>query len=195
MDEIEVGTSERIMLTALRLMQDKGFKSVTIKEIAQASEVSQMTVFRHYETKKSILEAAIRKYSFLPSFQKLFNEEIIWDLEHDLQLISKSYFDLMERNKSIFLISVQERITMPDLAGFISEYTMQLKDYVAKYFITMQEKSLMIETDAYGQAVVFLATLYGYFSSCALWGTFFINESRDEFIRTSVITFCNGTKR
>jgi TetR/AcrR family transcriptional repressor of mexJK operon len=193
MQKMEVGT--RILLAALQLMQDKGFKSVTIKDIAQASEVSEMTVFRHFETKKGVLEAAVKKYSFIPSFKKVFEEKIVWDLEQDLHLISKSYLDSMDNNLPIFLIAVQERKTMPDLVGFISKNTKELKAYIAKYFITMQEKKKMVESDAYAQAMTFMIMLYGYFSSTALWGNHYISESREEFIQNSVITFCNGIKK
>ncbi len=195
MEDIEFGTANRIMLIALRLMQERGFKSVSIKEIAQTAEVSQMTVFRHYETKISILEAAVKHYSYLPNFNKIFFDKILWDLELDLQLISQTYLESMERNMPIFLIAVQERITMPELANFILNYTKQLKEYIAKYFIIMQEKKKIIKNDPNDQALVFLTMLYGYFSSTALWDTLFVNESREQFIRTSVATFCNGIKK
>ncbi|AJY73515.1 TetR/AcrR family transcriptional regulator [Paenibacillus beijingensis] len=195
MEEAAAGTADRILLAALRLMQEKGFKSVTIKDIAQASQVSEMTVFRHFETKKGVLEAAVTKYSYIPSFKKLFDERIVWDLEQDLGLIAESYLDSMDHNQSIFLIAVQERTTMPELAGFISENTMQLKQLIAAYFIAMQDKKKMVHSDANVQAMTFLTTLYGYFSSTALWGTQFIRESKEQFIQQFIAAFCNGLKK
>ncbi|UUZ83734.1 TetR/AcrR family transcriptional regulator [Paenibacillus sp. P26] len=53
----DVGTADRILRATLQLMQERGFKSVTVKDIAQASEVSEMTVFRHFESKRGVLEA------------------------------------------------------------------------------------------------------------------------------------------
>nr|MDH3162795.1 TetR/AcrR family transcriptional regulator [Bacillus licheniformis] len=41
---------------ALDLMQKYGFKSVTIKDIALHSGVSEMTVYRHFKTKLGLLE-------------------------------------------------------------------------------------------------------------------------------------------
>lgn len=38
-------TSDKILQAALALMQDKGFQAVSVKEIAQHAEVSEMTVF------------------------------------------------------------------------------------------------------------------------------------------------------
>ncbi len=194
MQDTEVGTADRILKSALQLMQEKGFRPVTIKDIAQASQVSEMTVFRHFESKKGVLEAAIHKYSYIPSFKNLFDSMILWDLKQDLEKIAHFYIDSMRQNQSIFLIAVQERTTMPELAGFISEHTNQLKEYITQYFTAMQEKNKMVRTDANVQAMNFLTMLYGYFSSTALWGTQFINESKELFISNFVTVFCNGIK-
>jgi TetR/AcrR family transcriptional regulator, mexJK operon transcriptional repressor len=63
-----------------------------------------MTVFRQFGTKKGVLEAAIRKYSYVPSFKKIFDKELVYKLERDLYLIATSYLNLMESNMPIFLI-------------------------------------------------------------------------------------------
>lgn len=195
MKEIELSNSERILQTAIQLMKDRGFKSVTVKDIAQASEVSEMTVYRHFKTKISVLEEAVKKYSFIPSLKKLFDEELVYDLERDLYLVATSYFNLMENNKPIFLIAIQERTTMPELIGIISQNTMQLKSFIIKYFITMQEKKKMVDSDANTQATAFMSMLFGYFTSIALWDNLFISETKEEFLRTSIATFCNGINR
>lgn len=192
--EIEGKSSDQILQETIQLMKDKGFKSVTIKDIAHASKVSEMTVFRHFKTKKGVLNEAVKKYSFVPSFKKIFNEELVYDLEKDLYLIATSYFNLMENNQPIFLIAVQERTTMPELISIISDNTKQLKTFITKYFYTMQKKKKIAETDANAQATAFMAMLFGYFSSTALWNNLFLSETKEEFIQISVTTFCNGIK-
>ena len=190
-----IGTSERILLSALQLMQEKGFKSVTIKDIATVSEVSEMTVFRHFKTKMGVLEAAVNKYSYVPAFKKIFEEQLTWDLEKDLQEIAKLYLDLMVKNQAIYLISVQERTTIPELMELISDNAQQLRELLSKYFQKMQEKQEMVETAPELQALAFITMMYGYFSSTTLFGNQVIKVSADEFIKTGVTTFCNGIRR
>ncbi|MGG3573960.1 TetR/AcrR family transcriptional regulator [Bacillus gobiensis] len=194
MKAIEAGTAERIIQAALQLMQNKGFKAVTIKEIAQASQVSEMTVFRHFGTKKGVFEAAVKKYSYLPDFKNAFDEKILWDIEKDLYMIAQMYIELMIKNQPIFLIAVQERTTMPELADFVSKQTDRLKEYLTNYFLVMQDKKKMIKTNTETQAMVFLTMLYGFFSSKALWKDQFIKESKEEFLQHSVAAFSNGLK-
>lgn len=192
MSNKKLSTSERILQSALQLMKDKGFQLVTIKEIADAANVSEMTVFRHFETKKGVLEAAVERNTIIPSFQETLEKDIAWDLEHDLLLFAQLYLSLMERNESICLLAVQERTTMPELIDLISNNTEHLKDFITKYFNKMQEEGKMIEVDSYTQAAIFIATLFSYFISTALWQDKFMNISKEEFIKNSVQSFCHG---
>src|SRR5699024_8203733 len=103
MTEKKLSTADRILKSALQLMKDKGFNLVTIKDIADVANVSEMTIFRHFDTKKGVLEAAIKKNTVVPSFKQTFDKDIVWNLERDLRLIAYLYLDLMESNESICL--------------------------------------------------------------------------------------------
>lgn len=188
-------TSEKILQAALDLMQEKGFDGVSIKEIAKAADVSEMTIFRHFQTKKGVLEAAINTFSFVPYFQDLFVEKISWNIEQDLELIATSYLDLMKRNKPIHLIAIHERTTMPELYELISKNTIELKTYLSTYLAKMHDKGLIEIYNAEMQATVFLTTLYGYFSSVATWENHFLFDQKDSFIKTTIQTFCNGVRK
>ncbi|GEN89162.1 TetR/AcrR family transcriptional regulator [Oceanobacillus sp. FSL W8-0428] len=192
MSKNKLSTSDRILQSALQLMKEKGFQPVTIKEIADAANVSEMTIFRHFETKKGVLEAAIERNTVVPGFKQILDKDIVWNLEKDLLQIANLYLDLMKRYESICLIAVQERASMPELVDLVSDNTEQLKGYITAYFNTMQEEGKMKQTDSYTQASIFLATLFSYFISTALWKEKFITVAKEEFIKNSVQTFCYG---
>lgn len=188
-------TSDKILRAAVVLMQDKGYQKVSVKEISQHAEVSEMTVFRHFKTKMGVFEAAVEKFSYIPCFEELFANQIVWDLEKDLTLIAKSYFDLMNKNKPVFLIAIQERNDFPELNQAISKNTKELKELIVAYFMAMQEKNQVKETDVEIQAIVFLTTLYGYFSSTALWKDHFLVEWEESFFINTVQLFCATLKK
>ncbi|MFC5588976.1 TetR/AcrR family transcriptional regulator [Sporosarcina soli] len=188
-------TSDKILQAALTLMQDKGYQSVTIKEIAQHADVSEMTVFRHFKTKMGVFESAVEKFSYIPRFEKIFAEYIVWDLETDLTLIAKSYFELMNKNKSIFLIAIQERSDFPELNQAIAKNTMKLKELIIAYFTSMQERNRMKETNVEAQAIIFLTTLYGYFSSTSLWKDHFLHEWEESFLSNTIHLFCEALEK
>jgi TetR/AcrR family transcriptional regulator, mexJK operon transcriptional repressor len=190
----KLSTADRILQSALQLMKNKGFSGVTIKDIADSSNVSEMTVFRHFETKRGVLEAAIKQNSVFTNLKQIIDENIVWDLEQDLELISNTYLDSMKNNEAICLIAVQERSTMPELVGLISGKTEQLKSFISEYFKEMQKREKMGKIDAYEQASALLTMLFGFFISRALWGTKFIDIEQSNFIKNSVRTICNGIK-
>ncbi|MEK3886463.1 TetR/AcrR family transcriptional regulator [Bacillus sp. FSL K6-3431] len=188
-------TSDKILQAALTLMQDRGYQTVSIKEIAQYAEVSEMTVFRHFKTKMGVFESAVEKFSYIPRFEEIFTNHIVWDLETDLTLIAKSYLESMNRNKSIFLIAIQERSDFPELNQAIAKNTMKLKSLIISYFTSMQERSQMKEVNVEAQAIIFLTTLYGYFSSTSLWKDHFLHDWEESFLLNTIDLFCEAFKK
>lgn len=188
-------TSNKILLAALKLMEDHGYQAVSIKKIAQQANVSEMTVFRHFKNKLGVFEAAVEKYSYIPCFEELFTESIVWDLEKDLALIANAYLNLMHGNKSIFLIAIQERNNFPELHEVITKNTLQLKELIVGYFHSMQERNQIKETNAEAQAIIFLTTLFGYFSSTSLWKEHFLHDWKDPFLIHTIRLFCEGMRK
>lgn len=188
-------TSNKILEAALRLMEEKGYQSVSIKEIAEHAQVSEMTVFRHFKNKLGLFESALEKYSYIPHFEKSFTTDIVWDLQTDLTHIAEAYLHLMNQNKSIFLIAIQERNHFPELHETITKHTLKLKKLIVSYFKSMQERNQMKETDVEAQAIIFLTTLFGFFSSTALWESHFLHEWKESFLINTIELFCDSLKQ
>lgn len=54
-------TREKILETAIELFAEKGFNGTTTKEIAEAAEVNESLIFRHFSTKRDLYGAIIEK--------------------------------------------------------------------------------------------------------------------------------------
>lgn len=186
-------TRDKILDAALSLMAERGFSHVSVKEIALCAGVSEMTVFRHFETKMGILQALIQTYSYVPYFEHFFSSELTGNLEKDLKQIANSYLAFMEKNKSIFLIAIQERGTLPELKDLISdENTKQLQNLLANYFKVQIEKGKMKDVDTEGQAIGFLTTLFGFFVSVTILENHFLQNQQESFINNLIESFVNG---
>ncbi|ATP40261.1 hypothetical protein CSE16_09505 [Solibacillus sp. R5-41] len=66
-----------------------------------------MTIFRHFETKMGILEALIQQQSYFTYFEQYFKSSLTFDVKKDLTDIAHQYLLNMNKNKVIFLISIQ----------------------------------------------------------------------------------------
>ncbi|MEA0555907.1 TetR/AcrR family transcriptional regulator [Lysinibacillus irui] len=186
-------TKDKILAAATTLMTERGYSNVSVKDIASTAGVSEMTVFRHYETKLGILQAVLHHHSYIPYFEHLFAQELSGDLANDLQQIANTYLAFMEKNKPIFLITTQDRSLLPGLMDTISDnQTKQLLQLLAAYFQSQIEQGRMKEIDTKGQAIVFLTSLFGFFVSNALWDYHFLKDQRDTFVHNLITNFVSG---
>ncbi|MGF9914149.1 TetR/AcrR family transcriptional regulator [Paenibacillus ehimensis] len=186
---IQLNSSDKILLAAIDLMAEKGYKGVSTKEIAAAAGLSEMTLFRHFGSKQNVLEAAMDRFYYAVEMTKLFQESLVWNLEADLLLIGKTYHQLMNRNKKIFLIALKEGSQLPGFQEKANKHPYQLKELLTGYFDAMQRKGLMIPANPEAQALAFMWMNYGAFVSNEISGAPVTTMPMNEFIEASVRLF------
>ncbi|WP_218197360.1 hypothetical protein, partial [Pseudomonas sp. 2995-1] len=74
-----------------------------------------MTLFRHFGTKKKMLECAVKRFYHLVDVTNILMKNVSYDLEADLKLVSQTYHWYMNKNEQIVLLAFQERDTIPSL--------------------------------------------------------------------------------
>jgi len=55
-------TSEKIAQAAAKLFANQGYHGTSTREIARLSEVSENTLFRHFENKEELFWSALRSH-------------------------------------------------------------------------------------------------------------------------------------
>lgn len=156
-------TADKILSSTVDLMSDKGYKAVTIKEIAAAASVSEMTVFRTFGSKKAILDAIIDNYLFSAPIEQIIQKNITYELETDLLMISNLYHDVLKRNKKIYLISIMERKTMPEIHLSVHNNALKFLKIVTEYLYVMQQKGKVVKGNPEVQALTIMRYNYGKF--------------------------------
>ncbi|MEK4229221.1 TetR/AcrR family transcriptional regulator [Solibacillus sp. FSL H8-0538] len=189
-------TKERILEAAGKLMANRGFHAVSVKDIAEEANVSEMTVFRHFQTKLGILQSLIKVHSYIPYFEQFFSQALTANIVENLLQIANKYLDFMEKNKVIFLIAVQDRETIPELTEFISEdNTKQLQNLLSHYLQQKVEDGTLRLLDTQNAAIMFLTGLFGFFVSTTIAHNHFLHDQRQSFIHHHVELFLNGAKK
>ncbi|BAU28837.1 TetR family transcriptional regulator [Aneurinibacillus soli] len=185
-------TREKILQATITLMREKGIKAMTTRSIAEAAGVNEVTLFRHFGNKAGLIGAAVAAFSYVPSITKAFQETITWNLEHDLYLFSKAYFDVMEQNRDVIVIGFKEADQLPELQEEIAKIPRQLKVLLIEYLTEMQRRGHVIETNIEAQAMHFIWTNFGYFISRARFQQRITTLTHDEFIRSCLHIFARG---
>lgn len=177
----------KLMLAAIDLMAEKGYKGVSTKEIAAAAGVSEMTLFRNFGSKLNLLEEAVDRYHYSIEMEKLFKEHIKWDLKSDLYTICRMYHEIMQHNRKLFLIVLGDN----ELVGIrekAERHPRKLLELLTDYFNEMQRKNKMISTDAETQAITFMWMNYGAFMS-QLFGASITKVTQQNFMDSSIGLF------
>lgn len=105
---------KKILIAAIESFADKGYAATSTKEIAQKAGVAEGTIFRHYQTKKSLLLAIVS-----PTMLKLIEPIVLKDLhkvftdEHEtfeefIRAMIKNRKEFLEKNQKIIQILIQE---------------------------------------------------------------------------------------
>lgn len=193
MSDDALTTADRIILAASELFQERGFHPVSMKNIACRANVSEMTVFRQFSSKKQVLEAVIKKMSYIPSLQEVFEGKLCWDLEKDLFLISETYQKIMADNQLAFLITLREEKTIPEISEFIRQGPPQFKSFLQDYFCLMYDKKQVVKIDWESLALTFMAINFGYFFF-KVCGYGMVSISDKQYLETAIQLFAKGIK-
>ncbi|MDF9841692.1 MULTISPECIES: TetR/AcrR family transcriptional regulator [unclassified Paenibacillus] len=188
-------TGDKLLLAAIDLMASKGYKGVTTQEIAAAAGLSEKTLFRHFGSKQNLLEAAFDRFHYAEEMTRLFNEKLVWDLETDLLLISRTYHEIMNRNRKMIMISVKEADHLPGFRERTIKHPKQFIEILTRYFTEMTGQGKLIESNAELQAYSFISMNYGVFLNNLNAGEHFPGLTLEDFITESVGTFTRGLAR
>ncbi|WP_257348773.1 TetR/AcrR family transcriptional regulator [Pseudalkalibacillus decolorationis] len=185
-------SNDRLLMAAIDLIAEKGYNGVSTREIAAAAGLSEKTLFRNFGSKQNLLETAFERFHYGETMKNLFNEKLVWDLETDLLLISRTYHDIMNRNRKMIQISLKDGAKLPGFREKTSKHPQQLKEVLTNYFKAMSEKGKLIETNSEMQALSFIWMNYGAFMNNLDADTTFPTVSLEEFILESVKIFARA---
>ncbi|MCK9858616.1 TetR/AcrR family transcriptional regulator [Paenibacillus sp. ATY16] len=188
----KLGSSERLLLVAIDLISERGYNGVTTQEIATAAGLSEKTLFRHFGSKLKLLEAAFERYHYAEEMRKIFAEKLSWELEKDLLTISKTYHEIMNRNRKLLKISIKDETQMSGFKERLLRHPLQLLEFLTNYFNTMSEKGKLRLTDPRMQAFTFMMSQYGAFMNDLEAGRNYPDIALEPFIEESVRMFARA---
>lgn len=188
-----MSTRDRILNASIDLFSQYGYKAVTTKQIAQTASVNEVTIFRHFGTKRNILEETINKFVFEVAVKKIFNEGIVWDLEKDLSFISKSHYEMMNRNRKIFLIMIKDfRILEGEEKNPFMKFPKKLMELLTEYFREMQGRGLVKKDNPESQATSLFFIGLGAFMGSLISHKELVKGSFDDHLSYGVKTLIRG---
>ncbi|HZK55590.1 MAG TPA: TetR/AcrR family transcriptional regulator [Desulfosporosinus sp.] len=185
-----INTEDKILNASIILFSQKGYSAVTTKEIAKEAGVSEMTLFRHFESKHNLFDKAFDKFVFSPTFIALL-EGLEWDLEKDLNKICSSYQDTLYKNQNIILMHFRNEELNPDFDATLYKFPNEFKKLLCYYFEEMRNRG-SIKENPETLAMSFLATNFGLFITSLIMNKMSIETDIKVCIASCVSIFSKG---
>jgi len=103
-------TRTRILRAALEAVAERGYRGATTRLIAQRAGVAELTLFRHFGSKKALVQAALQE--FAPRLQIPAPSP---NVEEDLKALAASYLATLGQEGELVLKLLPELVRHPDL--------------------------------------------------------------------------------
>jgi AcrR family transcriptional regulator len=149
-------TRERILSSALRLFASRGYEGTTTKDLAQAAQVAEGTLFRYFANKKAILAAVVTS-GWIDILTDLLTElSEIANYQAIAQVLRRRMVHL-QQNRDLLQVCFVEAQHHPDLRSQIQgEVISKMTDVAEAFFQTAMDRGIYRPLNVKIVAQVFL---------------------------------------
>ncbi len=144
---------QQILAAALDVFVDKGYNGATTLEIAKAAEISEVTLFRHFRSKKEIFNSSIQPIIFTTLKESITASKDL-SPEEQLKFILTERIKLVAANRRVMRLMIMESQINPELAevSYIDKISSLLQE-------TISDLGLSFENDEFIMRILMGAIL------------------------------------
>jgi AcrR family transcriptional regulator len=133
---------DKIFTAVMKLVASRGYAGATTKEMAEAAEISEVSLFRKYGSKQELVRHAISAFTKKMKFND--PAQYSGNLENDLLRIVRGYSTIAQSNGIFFLALLSEIFRKPDLVEVFGE-PMQIFTSIAAMLAAYQKEGKLKE--------------------------------------------------
>ena len=154
-------TGKKIIEAAQYLFSTKGYAATTTKDIANRAGISEVTLFRHFESKRNLFHAAVHS-SIEPDFIiSFFENDLTYNLDIDLKKLAQFFYNLYKEHAQMIKIHIKDK----EIDG-ISEFSkpkieIKVKTLSDEYFRKMHSMGI-IQDDPVKCRKYFFSNVFGF---------------------------------
>lgn len=130
-------TRDRLLKAAIQVFSTEGYVGATTREIARVADVSEVTLFRHFQSKEQLLNAVAQHITALRTEGFTHQDEWTYDLRRDLLHYAKLYDDMLEEYEALFRMFIGEAHRHPiEAVEVLQRSLMPLREHLISYLHT-----------------------------------------------------------
>lgn len=162
-------TRSRILVAARELFERNGTRGTTTREVAERAGVNEATLFRHFGSKRALLEAMREQACGVEAFHSLVAGLPGEDLRSDLRTVAYYGVDHMLAKRSMMCVSLAEEAAGAEDPPELRGPSLIQADLAA--FFSKQVEIGAIRGEPIFLARYFLGILFSYVVGRKLWAS------------------------
>jgi len=174
---------ERVLEAAKNLLVKHGYRATTTRSIAKNAGVNEVTLFRKYKSKDSLIEAALAEaeVNAHASFDSVFNKDKDTYFHTSVRTLSENLIRFTRNERDLMILQFTEGLRMPSVADLLSSVSERVLVHLTEYFEEQIERGRIRKIDPKIAALIFMS--YVSYSQIArlLLGDEFIEDHEKTF--------------
>jgi AcrR family transcriptional regulator len=187
-------TRDRILLAAAEIFAERGYTNTTTRAIAEAAGVNEVTIFRHFSTKRNLLSEMIQEYSALPDLTSLIENQLTGVYREDLIRLATFFFQAITTRKEALRLMLCEACELPEVRDVVVKVPDHLRLILTRYFRNKIKDGYLRKMNPEGMAQAFLGMFFSYGIAREMLNADIATEIPQKILITQFVDiFINGT--
>jgi len=187
-------TRNRILKAAAEIIAEKGYTRTTTRAIAKAAGVNEVTIFRHFGSKRNLFSEMINQHSALPDLTDIIESQLTGDYRQDLLQLGSVFFMTITARKEALRLMLCEAKELPEVREVAVKIPDQLRLVLTGYFQKKIETGYLRKLNPEVMAQGFLGMFFSYGIARDMLGASIAPEvSQEALIAQFVDIFVAGT--
>jgi len=186
-------TRQRLLDAAFRVCSERGLHGATTREIADAAQVNEVTLFRHFGSKDKLIAALFQRVTAAQAELFEQSEPDANDLQRDITRYAQRYNELLTSNEALIRTLIGEARRHPEQARqVICEAAKPMRQRLINYLAAAQKAGSVRRNLDLGPAIDCFTgmLLAGMLRRTAL--SQFFDYSEADYVATAVEIFLRG---
>ncbi len=134
---------DQILTSALNVFVERGYNGATTAEIAKEANISEVTLFRHFESKKEIFTSSIEPIVLTTLKESITASKELSKMEQ-LEFILTERIKLVSKNRKVILLLLMESQINSELGemNYINKISTLLEDTLSELGIKVRDDKL-----------------------------------------------------
>ena len=189
-------TKERILQAAGQVFGQAGYEKATTRAIADAAGVNEVTLFRHFGSKKNLFAAVLGEYAGTPDMRASLGAQFTGDYPQDMLTLGRHFMHVLIERREAMRMMLCEAGHFEEVSEVLGQVPRGLRDGLAGYLRRQIAAGHVQDMNPEVMAQAFFGMFFSYNIAQAIFAeSMALETSIDDLIQQFVDIFVNGTMR